>query len=124
MDKDTILNYVTKTPGNTNRAVLSSMLNSIEGGGSGSNCELIKAYVEITMDEGPSAFWYQEESKRFADIVEELGKGNIVIIIGIYYNQFWGIFELKEQSDSSLKFDNDGYLLTINSNDTMTLVRK
>lgn len=30
MDKNTILNYVTETPGNTNRAVLSSMLDSIE----------------------------------------------------------------------------------------------
>ena len=33
MDKDTILDYVTETPGNTNRAVLGSMLDSIEGGG-------------------------------------------------------------------------------------------
>ena len=31
MDKDTILDYVTETPGNTNRAVLRSMLNSIGG---------------------------------------------------------------------------------------------
>lgn len=35
MDKNTILNYVTETPGNTNRAVLSSMLDSIEGGDGG-----------------------------------------------------------------------------------------
>lgn len=28
MDKNTILNYVTETPGNTNRAVLESMLDS------------------------------------------------------------------------------------------------
>lgn len=32
MDKNTILDYVTETPWNTNRAVLSSMLDSIEGG--------------------------------------------------------------------------------------------
>ena len=32
MDKDTILNYVTETPGNTNRAVLKSMLDSLDGG--------------------------------------------------------------------------------------------
>ena len=32
MDKNTILNYVTETPGNTNRAVLRSMLDSLDGG--------------------------------------------------------------------------------------------
>lgn len=34
MDKNTILDYVTETPGNTNRAVLGSMLDSIGGGSS------------------------------------------------------------------------------------------
>ena len=33
MDKDTILDYVTETPGNTNRAVLGSMLDSMSGAG-------------------------------------------------------------------------------------------
>ena len=37
MDKDTILDYVTETPGNTNRAVLSGMLDSMSGGGSSSS---------------------------------------------------------------------------------------
>ena len=37
MDKDTILDYVTETPGNTNRAVLGSMLDSMGGGGSSSS---------------------------------------------------------------------------------------
>ncbi len=32
MDKETILNYVTETPGNTNRAVLESMLDSMGEG--------------------------------------------------------------------------------------------
>ena len=35
MDKDTILDYVTETPHNTNRAVLNSMLNQLGGGGGG-----------------------------------------------------------------------------------------
>ena len=35
MDKQEILDYVMNTPGNTNRAVLNSMLNSLEGSGSG-----------------------------------------------------------------------------------------
>ena len=33
MDKNDILDYVTETPGNTNRAVLGSMLDSFTGGG-------------------------------------------------------------------------------------------
>lgn len=33
MDKNTILDYVTETPGNTNRAVLGSMLDSFAGSG-------------------------------------------------------------------------------------------
>lgn len=35
MDKNTILNYITETPGNTNRAVLGDMLDSFAGGGGG-----------------------------------------------------------------------------------------
>ena len=35
MDKNTILDYVTETPGNTNRAVLGSMLDSLSNSGSG-----------------------------------------------------------------------------------------
>ena len=37
MDKNDILNYVTETPGNTNRAVLSGMLDSMSGGGRSSS---------------------------------------------------------------------------------------
>lgn len=37
MDKDTILDYVTETPGNTNRAVLGDMLDSFAGGGGSSD---------------------------------------------------------------------------------------
>ena len=56
MDKNTILNYVTETPGNTNRAVLRSMLDSIA---SSSDVEVVsiimtpagatldKTYIEI-----------------------------------------------------------------------------
>ena len=37
MDKNDILDYVTETPGNTNRAVLGDMLDSFAGGGGGSS---------------------------------------------------------------------------------------
>ena len=39
MDKKTILDYVTETPGNTNRAVLESMLDSIDEGGNAQSVE-------------------------------------------------------------------------------------
>ena len=41
MDKNDILDYVTETPGNTNRAVLGSMLDSMGGGGSDSNTIIV-----------------------------------------------------------------------------------
>lgn len=41
MDKNTILNYVTETPGNTNRAILRSMLNSIS-----SEVEMVTLFEE------------------------------------------------------------------------------
>lgn len=40
MDKDTILDYVIETPGNTNRAVLGDMLDSFAGGGGGGGVNL------------------------------------------------------------------------------------
>ena len=61
MDKQDIINYVTETPGNTNKAVLGSMLDSMSGGeaASGSDVEVVsitmmpagatldKTYIEI-----------------------------------------------------------------------------
>ena len=49
MDKDTILNYVTETPGNTNRAVLGSMLDSMGGGNVGFS--LPQRIVPITTED-------------------------------------------------------------------------
>lgn len=59
MDKKTILDYVTETPGNTNRAVLESMLDSIESGSS-DNTDLITivfdGYITTEAPEGSSGF--------------------------------------------------------------------
>lgn len=49
MDKDTILDYVTETPGNTNRAVLGSMLDSMSGGNVGFS--LPQRIVPITIED-------------------------------------------------------------------------
>lgn len=49
MDKETILDYVTETPGNTNRAVLGSMLDSMSGGNVGFS--LPQKIVPITTED-------------------------------------------------------------------------
>lgn len=47
MTKEKILNYVTETPGNTNRNVLKSMLNSFsDGSGSGSGITIIEPEID------------------------------------------------------------------------------
>ena len=124
MDKDTILNYVTETPGNTNRAVLGSMLDSLDSG-SENHAELIETYVGIGIDAGDyGAYWDDNESKRFADIVQEIEEGNIVIIIGIYMYSIWAIFKFKEKTDSLLTFESDSnFRLTINQNNYMELTQ-
>lgn len=50
MTNEDILNYVTETPGNTNRAVLSSMLNQLSSnnGGGGGSSDLSYATVTAT----------------------------------------------------------------------------
>ena len=78
MDKNTILDYVTETPGNTNRAVLGSMLDSIGGGdsGSGSNISLIHLIREYD-EEGYSTNNLTAD-KTYTEMAEE-GAKNICI---------------------------------------------
>ena len=47
MDKNDIINYVMHTPHNTNRAVLSSMLNQLTEGGGGGSSDFSTAEVTI-----------------------------------------------------------------------------
>ena len=47
MDKNDIINYVMHTPHNTNRAVLSSMLNQLTKGGSGGSSDFSTAEVTV-----------------------------------------------------------------------------
>lgn len=61
MDKNDILDYVTETPGNTNRAVLGSMLDSFVGDeGEGSGSGLNVAEVTLVGTHGSSFGLYQE----------------------------------------------------------------
>ena len=48
MDKNDIINYVMHTPHNTNKAVLSDMLNQLTEGGSGGSSDFSTAEVTVT----------------------------------------------------------------------------
>ena len=85
MDKDTILDYVTETPGNTNRAVLGSMLDSMGGGGSSQ-----PLMVHLTTEDG-LLFTFD---KTFGEIYDAIQAGQLPIL------------------ESSYSF-NDGYIETI-----------
>ena len=74
MDKDTILNYVTETPGNTNRAVLGSMLDSIGGGG-----ESEMFMVTITPDSNIGSVTSGTMDKTYDEIVEANESGKFII---------------------------------------------
>lgn len=52
MDKETILKYVTETPGNTNSAVLKSMLNQMEGGDNPSDFSFAEVTLNLIPPEG------------------------------------------------------------------------
>ena len=52
MDKQDILDYVTKTPGNTNRAVLDTMLNDFAGDAGGLSFNPAEVTFAVTGDDG------------------------------------------------------------------------
>lgn len=72
MDKDTILNYVTETPRNTNRAVLGSMLDSMSSGGD----EML--VVGLTAQTGSYDF---TTDKTYDEIAESIYNGNYNIVL-------------------------------------------
>ena len=63
MNKKDILDYVMSTPGNTNRAILEQMLNSIQNEGVGYMLQV----VSFTATEARELT--EEESKRFDEVV-------------------------------------------------------
>ena len=69
MDKNDILNYVTETPGNTNRAVLGSMLDSIGRGGSGVNLRTATLTINNSLNNVYFSFDCINEN---SGIIEEL----------------------------------------------------
>ena len=73
MDKNDILDYVTETPGNTNRAVLGSMLDSFSGGGGGGAEPLI---VNTEYDDGTYTL-----DKTFGEIRGAFESGNVVLVV-------------------------------------------
>ena len=73
MDKNDILNYVTETPGNTNRAVLSGMLDSMSGGG-----ESEMFMVTITPDSHIGSVTSGTMDKTYDEIVEANESGKFI----------------------------------------------
>lgn len=72
MDKDTILDYVTETPGNTNRAVLGSMLDEIGGGGAE------PLIINRTFDSDTESYTYGDTT--FGEVRQAFESGRLVII--------------------------------------------
>ena len=90
MDKQEILDYVMNTPGNTNRAVLSSMLNSVgSGSGSGGDSDfIIHAELSYNIDEsGGLELVIDSIDKTFDEVNDAYNSGKIPRIIAHYYLQ-------------------------------------
>ena len=79
MDKETILNYVTETPGNTNRAVLGSMLDSMGRDGAVQSQIIVKLLAQV------DNFGFSTD-KSFSEVVECINNGiyNIILVPGVY----------------------------------------
>lgn len=84
MDKNDILDYVMNTPGNTNRAVLNSMLNNASGGsGSGGDSDFI-IHAEASINAvGPSNIQFVIDSidKTFDEVNDAYNSGKTLKII-------------------------------------------
>ena len=76
MDKNDIIDYVMNTPGNTNRAVLSSMLNQFGGGGADSGVMII--HENWALD------------KTMGEIWEAVQRGIILVLVDSQGNYYQG----------------------------------
>lgn len=79
MDKEDIINYVMETPGNSNPAVLGSMLESY-GGGSSTDFLI----VNLTMNEDDDTFIGDKTASELNSVII-----NAKPIIFIYESDFW-----------------------------------
>ena len=89
MDKNTILNYVTETPGNTNRAVLGSMLDSMGGSGTTQSQIVVKLLEQV------DNFGFSTD-KSFSEVVEFINNGiyNIILVPEAYSTAAGKVFIL------------------------------
>lgn len=75
MTKEEILDYILQTPENTNRRVLSDMLDEFSSGGSGGNSDIfIVTYTDDENDEGTLTC-----DKTLAEITAAMEAGKIII---------------------------------------------
>lgn len=128
MDKEDIINYVMETPGNSNPAVLGSMLESYGGGGSGGGSSGGVLYVTVT-DTTTDEFSFTVD-KTYEEMVSMIQANGIVIftmedIFGIanivgedisctltrFQGETMYVFSIYVSSDSAHGFE-DIYALT------------
>ena len=79
MDKNDILDYVTETPGNTNRAVLGSMLDSMEGSGNESTGGK-NVFVHLVDNENDD-YTQRRLDKTYRELHDIWMAGNIIYIV-------------------------------------------
>lgn len=102
MDKNDIIEYAMNTPHNTNRAVLSSMLNQLtEGGGGGGSFIIGVDHTEGTFPNANTIF-----DKTWKEVNDALARGERVVVV----------------SSSSVPFDSANQTVILNTMGNSTFV--
>ena len=106
MDKNDILNYVTETPGNTNRAVLSGMLDSMSGGGAAQSQIVVKLLEQV------DNYGFSTD-KSFSEVVEFINNGiyNIILVPEAYSTAAGKVFILSTINPESFETGGVGRLV-------------
>lgn len=99
MTKQDIINYVMKTPSNTNESVLKSLLNNIGGSEQGINSMVV--HIEKTVIEGDNEWTYTDTlDKTWQEIHDAIDAGTVV---------FTSYFEFgcyMDKVDCAVEYDN------------------
>lgn len=111
MDKQRIIDYIMETPGNTNPAILSQMIDEISGG-ENNNMFIIK----ITKNDNNK----QVSNKTWAEIIDALNQEKMVYYI-YDWNDEYNDIDYGFINSSSYYGDNDEMLYTVSLSSGTTL---